>query len=242
MRVVIVLEYLGKNYCGFAPQKNGISIAHTVEFAYAHLTKERITVVGASRTDAGVNALAQHIHFDTNTSIPPEKICYALNTYLPVDIRAVRSYQVDDNFHVRYEAKVKHYRYTILNRPHASAIHSDTVWHVPRKLDITAMKRQIAAFEGTHNFSAFCAAGAQSKTFVRTVFFARILEKENGLIHLDFLGNGFLYNMVRIMTGTIVAVGHNKINSVEGIIKSRDRKRAGPTAPPHGLTLYNIVY
>jgi len=240
-KAVLVIEYSGREYCGFARQKNGLSVAQVLEEAWYKLTDEKIKLVCAGRTDAGVSAKDQHAHFETDTKIPVGKIAFALNSVLPDDIRVIDSFEAEDDFHARYSAKSKHYRYTILNRPHNSAIYGSTVWHVPGRLNIEAMKREIVFFEGTHDFSAFMAAGSQTKTTVRTIYRAQ-LTQDGDLIYLDFWGNGFLYNMVRIMAGTLVYVGQGKIKNIEELIKSKDRKRAGKTAPPQGLMLMKVEY
>lgn len=240
-KVVLVVEYLGKEYCGFSRQKNALSVQQVLEEAWLELTGEQIKLVCAGRTDAGVSAKDQHVHFETDTKIPTGKLDFALNALLPCDIRILDSFEAEPDFHARYSAKSKHYRYTVLNRQHNSAIYFDTVWHVPGKLDIEAMKREIKSFEGTHDFSAFMASGGQTKTTVRTIYRAQI-SQDGDFIYLDFFGNGFLYNMVRIMAGTLVYVGQGKITNVEEIIESKKRKMAGKTAPPQGLMLMKVEY
>ena len=242
MRIELIVEYLGYAYAGYQRQNNGYTIQQALEEAYFSLTGEQVNMTAAGRTDAGVSALAQHVHFDTNATIPPDKISYAMNTRLQDDIRIQLSRQ-HEGFHARYDARGKHYRYTICNKAHASAILAHTSWHVPYALDFAAMRQAASAMVGEHDFRAFMAAGAQVKTTVRTVFGLE-LTQQDGFIMLDVSGNGFLYNMVRIMTGTLVDVGKGKLDAqaIGGIIKAGNRALAGQTAPPQGLLLVEVFY
>ena len=243
VRVGIILSYDGTNYCGWQMQKNGISVQQRIEEALERLTGEKTSVVGAGRTDAGVHAVGQTAHFDTRAGIPAEKYSYAMNTVLPRDIRVKESFLARDDFHARYDAVGKRYKYVVCNMPHASAVMRNFSYHEPRALNINNMRSASERMKGTHDFSAFCAAGAQTKTFVRTISDIKVTEKA-GFIVFEYTGNGFLYNMVRIMTGTLLYVGMGKISfdDITGIIESRDRTRAGVTVPPTGLFLDKVFY
>ena len=243
MRICLIVSYDGTNYCGWQNQKNGLAVQQCIETALARLCGEEIRLTGAGRTDAGVHALGQAAHFDTQAHIPSDKYSYALNALLPKDIRIKRSFAVDDAFHAQYSAKHKHYRYCFFHAQHASAILGRYSMHVPDRLDVEAMRRAASLMTGTHDFSAFCAAGAQTKTFTRTVTRAEVTQ-QGELLVFDVEGNGFLYNMVRIMAGTLLCVGKGKLKAedVPEIIASKDRRRAGVTAPPQGLFLMSVRY
>lgn len=243
MRIALVISYNGTAYCGWQNQKNGIAVQQKIEEALFKLTGEKISITGAGRTDAGVHAIGQIAHFDTRSNIPPEKFSYALNTHLPYDIRIKDSFLARDDFHARYDAVLKHYKYVVCNDKHASAVLCDKSLHEPRELDIAAMRKAASLMTGTHDYSAFCAAGAQTKTFTRTVYKVDISQKDN-FIEFDFTGNGFLYNMVRIMVGTLLYVGMGKLSAedIPDIIESKDRTRAGITVEPQGLYLYKVEY
>lgn len=242
MRIELTVEYLGYGYAGYQRQKNAMTVQQELEESWRKLTGERVTMTGAGRTDAGVSALGQRVHFDTKSTIPPGKICFAMNTRLPEDIRVTASRE-HEGFHARYDARGKLYRYTVINTPHASALLFRTAWHIPQKLHVAAMREAARYMTGKHDFSAFCAAGAQTKTTVRTLYAIDIAE-DNGTVTLSFCGDGFLYNMVRIMTGTLVAVGKGKLapGAIPDIIDSGGRESAGATAPPQGLCLVEVYY
>lgn len=243
MRVKLVIEYNGEKYCGWQRQNNGISIQQHIEQAIKKLTGVKTNVTGAGRTDAGVHALGQVAHFDTNSNIPADKFSYALNLLLPKDIRIKNSCEVDESFHARFSAQAKEYRYTIYNHEHASALYHDVSLHVRTKLNIEAMKRVANCFFGTHDFKAFMAAGSDVKDTVRTIYHIMITQDES-FIYLDITGSGFLYNMVRIIAGTLIEAGKGRIGveDIKGILEGKDRVYAGPTAAPKGLMLMKIYY
>lgn len=245
MRIVLTIEYDGTHYCGWQVQKNGVSIQQKLNEALLALTGEHTWPHASGRTDAGVHALAQVAHFDTQSGIPPEKFALALNTVLPPDIRILRSRAAHpQSFHARFDARGKHYRYIIKTGPAASALGRSRCCHVPVELDLDRMRRAARHIEGTHDFAAFCAAGSNTKgTTVRTV--RRIdIAQDGEYITIDVMGDGFLYNMVRIIAGTLIAVGKGKLapDDVAGIIDGKKRARAGATAPPHGLYLVEVYY
>lgn len=243
-RIVLHVEYDGTNYCGWQTQKNGVSIQQKLEEAILRRTGESVQVYSSGRTDAGVHALSQVVHFDTQSKIPPERFSLALNTALPEDIRIKQSFLAPkEDFHARYCAKGKHYRYIIKNSPHAGAIDRLYTMWVPTPLDVSAMQLAAKHMEGTHDFSAFCAQGTDIKSKVRTVHRVEV-QKQEDRITVDVFGNGFLYNMVRIMVGTLIAVGlhKKKPDDVAEIIEKKERVNAGLTAQPQGLFLVEVFY
>lgn len=243
MRIKLTVEYDGTNYCGWQRQKNGIAVQQVIEEKLCRLTNESITITGAGRTDAGVHAVGQTVHFDTNATIPPDKFSYALNSILPSDIRISKSEGVSDEFHARFGAKGKHYKYVIYNYPHASAVLGRYSMHVPKELCVEKMQKAAEFFKGTHDFIGFSSAGRQTKTTVRNLSGIKISKKDR-VLELDFYGEGFLYNMVRIISGTLVYVGLGKISEkdIPKIIESKKRENAGITAPPQGLFLWEVYY
>jgi tRNA pseudouridine38-40 synthase len=239
----MVLEYEGTNYAGWQRQHNARTVQQAVEEALFSVTGERIAVHASGRTDSAVHALGQVAHFDTVAPMSPEKFAFALNTHLPRDVRVLDTQRVHDGFHARYDAKGKLYRYDIHNAPHASAIHRNTRLHVHRPLDVAAMREAARLVTGTHDFAAFQAAGAARKTTVRTVTRSEV-HKDGALVSYEIAGSGFLYNMVRIIAGTLIEVGLGRRppDTVSAALAGRKRTLAGPTAPAHGLTLVRVFY
>lgn len=242
-KVLLTIEYDGTAYCGFQRQLNGPSIQQALEKALARLCGGPVGIVGASRTDAGVHALGQRAHFDLQASIPVDKLPFALNPLLPRDIRVTAAQAVPDSFHARFDARGKVYRYLIHNRRHASALMRNFAAHAALPLDLEAMRRAAQALPGRHDFAAFQAAGGTARTTVRTIRSLR-LERREDLIELTVEGDAFLYNMVRIIAGTLIAVGQGKLpeDAFLRAIGSGDRLALGPTAPAQGLTLVRIYY
>ena len=243
-RIKLIIEYDGTNYCGWQAQNNGASIQEEIEKAIFAVTGEKLRITGAGRTDSGVHALGQTAHFDTESLIPADKLAFALNAHLPEDIRIRRSEEAEEGFHALKSARIKRYRYTVYNDTHENAIMRNYTAFVRRKLDISAMERAAHLFEGEHDFAAFCAAGSTPvTTTVRRVYSCKVTG-EGKLIHIDVKGGGFLYNMVRIMAGTLIDVGGGKLKpeDITGIIESKDRKNASATAPAKGLTMVECVY
>lgn len=237
------MEYDGTNYAGWQRQTNGLSVQEVLERAFEAASGENVRVHGAGRTDAGVHAMAQVAHVDTQCSIPPEKICYALNMQLPPDIRVKSSEQVNDSFHARFDAKGKHYRYSIVNADHAPAIYRHTAAFVRGSLEVAAMSEAAAYILGTKDYASFCASGSEVKDTVRTVYSLEITQEEP-FIHIDIKGSGFLYHMVRIIAGTLIEIGQLKRTpvSMKDIIESKNRERSGVTAPAKGLMLMRVYY
>ena len=242
-RIHLIVEYDGTDYAGWQRQSNAMTVQEWLERAVKKLTGETVCVHGASRTDAGVHALGQSAHFDTESRIPEDKFAFALNTILPPDIRVSRSEEVDGEFHSRFSGKGKRYRYLIYAAPHAGALNRRTHAHVIYPLDVEKMRAEAASLVGTHDFGAFAASGSVVKDTVRTIYRADVLQ--NGPeITLIVEGNGFLYNMVRIIAGTLIGVGSGKIEpgAFRRAIESGSRLDLGITAPAHGLTLMEVFY
>ena len=233
-----------KNLIGWQKQPNKLNIQGNIEQAIKNVTGEEVELFASGRTDAGVHSFGQVANFKTESLIPIEKIPIALNTNLKKSIRIIKAEEVDERFHSRLSCKKKTYRYVINNSSYESAIYRNLETYIPMKLDVSKMKEAAKYFEGEHDFKAFRASGTSSKSSVRTIYKLEILEKENNRIYIEVTGNGFLYNMVRIISGTLVEVGLGKIKpeEIEEIIDSKDRSRAGKTLPAHGLFLLNVEY
>ncbi len=243
MRIKLTVAYDGTNYHGWQVQPNGITIEEVLNKALSDLFEQPISVLGASRTDSGVHALGNVAIFDVESRMEPTRISYALNTRIPEDIVVVDSCRVDDDWHPHLVDSIKTYEYRILNRSFNDPTRRLNTYHYHHKLDTDAMILAAPHFEGTHDFSAFCSANAQVKTFTRTLHEVSV-RLDNDEIIIRCVGDGFLYNMVRIISGTLIKVGAGAIKpeEIEGIIESKDRANAGPTAPAHGLTLMEIRY
>lgn len=243
MRVKLIVAYDGTNYCGWQLQNNGITIEEVLNRELTCLCKEEIQVIGASRTDAGVHAYGNVAVFDTASRIPAEKFSYALNQRLPEDIRIQHSELVADDFHPRHNESTKTYEYHILNAAFEQPIGRQYAHFVYRSLNIEAMREAAAYIIGEHDFKSFCSVGSQVKTTVRTVYSLDIM-KDGSKIVFRITGSGFLYNMVRIIAGTLLEVGMGNCppKKLKEIIAAKDRQAAGPTAPARGLTLVGINY
>ena len=247
-RIKLVVAYDGTNYRGWQLQPNGVTIEEMLNRALTDLLREPITVIGASRTDSGVHARGNIAVFDTNSRIPAEKFAIGLNHYLPEDIRVQKSDEVESDYHPRYRNTEKTYEYTILNTKINLPTYSRYSYHVYHPLDFEAMKEAAAFLVGEHDFSAFCSAGSQVKSKVRTIYEVSLDKQKamgcNGgeVIRIRVRGNGFLYNMVRIIAGTLVEVGEARrsLADVKQALSTGERKKAGPTAPPEGLVLVEI--
>ena len=242
-RFVLVCEYDGTAYCGWQRQINGPSVQQALEETLARLTGEPVTVTGSSRTDAGVHALGLCAHFDSATRIPPDKLAFALNTMLPPDIRIRESGPAPEGFHARYSACGKVYRYAFFNSRHDCAIGRQYAAHVPLELDERLMHEEAQALCGTHDFAAFAASGSVATSTVRTIYRAQVT-RSGETVALTVLGDGFLYNMVRIIAGTLMEVGTGKRapGAIARAIATGDRLALGQTAPAKGLTLMRVLY
>ncbi len=241
--IKLIIEYDGKKFGGWQKQPNKLNIQGEIEKTIGEITGEDIELNASGRTDAGVHSLGQTANFKTNSKIDIEKFPVAINSKLKQSIRIIKAEEVEENFHSRYSCKGKRYRYIINNSKYGSAIYRDLEYHMPIKLDVEAMQEAIKYFEGEHDFKGFKASGTSSKSSVRTIYSAKVLQ-EGDRIKIELEGNGFLYNMVRIIAGTIVDVGLGKIKPEEipEIINSKDRNRAGKTLPPQGLYLVEVYY
>lgn len=242
-RVKLVVAYDGTNYHGWQVQDNGITIEEVLNRAISELVQEDIKVIGASRTDAGVHACGNVAVFDTESRIPGDKFSFALNQRLPEDIRIQESCEVDADFHPRYADTVKTYEYNILNRRFelpSKRLYAAFCYY---PMDIERMDQAAAYLVGEHDFKSFCSAGAQVQTTVRTIYAVNVT-KDDDMVHIRITGNGFLYNMVRIIAGTLMQVGTGLMEpeQVKEILEARDRSKAGPTAVAKGLTLVEIRY
>ncbi len=252
MKILLDISFLGTLYRGYQVQPNAKTVQGELTRAAKELFGFECDIVGCSRTDSGVHA--NHFFAAINkkgseeivTSVPLEKIPSALNFYLPTDIAVNSASWVDDSFHPRYDVKHKEYVYKIWNGRNRNPFLQGRCWHYPRKIDDTAMQAMnIAAqsFVGTYDFSAYMSANSSVKSTVRTIYSACV-EHDGDVVIFRICGNGFLYNMVRIMMGTLIAVSEDKIapNEIEAITLSKDRSRAGITAPAEGLYLNNVTY
>ncbi len=242
-RVRMIISYDGTNYCGWQVQINGITVEEVINRELTNLLGEEIAVIGASRTDSGVHAIGNVAVFDTKTKIPVEKISFALNQRLPDDIRIQKSEEVPMDFHPRYCDSTKTYEYKILNRRFPNPMKRLYTHFVYMPLDVDKMKKAAEYIVGEHDFASFCSARSQVKTTVRTVYSLDV-SKQDDVITIRISGNGFLYNMVRIIVGTLMKVGLNVYppEYVAEIIEAKDRYAAGPKAPARGLTLIGIEY
>ncbi|MCI8483111.1 MAG: tRNA pseudouridine(38-40) synthase TruA [Lachnospiraceae bacterium] len=243
-RIKLVVSYEGTNYCGWQVQPNGITIEEVLNRTLSELLGEQIQVIGASRTDAGVHSLGNVAAFDTESRIPPEKICYALNQRLPEDIVVQSSCQVPGNFHPRRCYSEKTYEYRILNRKiPIPTLRRDTYFYY-RNLDLLKMQRAAAYLEGEHDFKSFCSVRTSVEDTVRKILSCTVEREAQDKIIIRVTGTGFLYNMVRIIAGTLISVGAGERTpeSIGEILEKRDRSQAGPTAPAHGLTMIGIQY
>ena len=241
--IKLTIEYDGKDFNGWQKQPNKLNIQGTIEQAIKCVTGEDVELNASGRTDAGVHALGQVANFKTNSKIPIEKFAIAINSRLKKSIVIKKAEEVDERFHSRLNCKKKTYRYIINNSEEGSAIYRNLETHIPQKLDVSKMEQAIKYFEGEHDFKAFKASGTSSKSSVRTIYEAKIYQKGEK-IFIELTGNGFLYNMVRIIVGTLVDVGLGKISpeDIPQIIDEGKRENAGKTLPPNGLYLLNVMY
>ena len=242
-RILLTVEYDGTNYAGWQRQLNGLAVQQVLEEALQKATKERIVVTGASRTDAGVHALGQAVHFDTESRIPPEKYPFVLNTMRPRDVRAHTGREEPAGFHARFMTCGKRYTYRIVNSRHASAIRRNTHVHVPLPLDLAPMQEAAKQLLGTHDYAAFQAAGGTAKTTIRTITSAELVQFGDEII-LTVEGDAFLYNMVRSIAGSLIEIGlgRRSINAFSEAYETLDRLSLGVTAPPQGLELTKVYY
>ena len=242
-RIKLVVSYDGTAYCGWQLQPNGVTIEEVLNKALSSLLKEDIQVIGASRTDSGVHAMGNVAVFDTESRIPGDKICFALNQRLPDDVRIQASEEVPLTFHPRKVNCVKTYEYKILNRKIDMPLQRLYSHFCYFNLDLEKMQKAASYLIGEHDFKSFCTVRTQAEETVRTIYSIDLKEKE-GEIVITYTGNGFLHHMIRILTGTLLEVGMKKrsLSSVAELLEVRDREKAGFTAPAKGLTLEKVLY
>ena len=241
--IKLIIEYMGKSFNGWQKQPDKLNIQGEIEEAIYEITGERVNLIASGRTDAGVHSLGQTANFKIENNIPIEKIAIAINSKLKKSIVIRSAEEVDERFHSRYNVISKKYRYIINNSQFGSAVYRDLEYNFPIKLNVNKMREAAKFFEGEHDFAAFKASGTSSKSSVRTIYKAEIIE-DGERIKIELTGNGFLYNMVRIISGTLLDVGLEKLdpNKIPEIIESKDRKNAGKTLPPQGLYLVEVNY
>ena len=241
--IKLTLQYDGTAYHGWQTQENAITVQATVENVITKLTGTKPQLVGCGRTDTGVHAKKYICNFKSETSIPCDKLPYALNSQLPGNIVCTHAEYADRNFDSRKSAKGKTYTYLIANSQYRNVFYTTRAWHYRYKLDIEEMRKAARHFLGTHDFIGFAASGFTVKTTVRTITDIKI-DSDGDIISISVTGNGFLYNMVRIIAGTLVFAGNGKIKpeDIPDIIASKERKRAGITAPACGLYLTEVFY
>ena len=259
------IEYDGTNYCGWQVQNcrtshvagsTAKSIQEIIERAIQKILREKVRLISSGRTDAGVHAFAQVANFKTNSEIDTDKLQRALNGLLPDDIKVSKIEEADPSFHSRFSAKSKVYRYSILNRAYPSALLKNRVYFYPYPLDIKLMRRETRCLLGKHDFKSFCASGGSTKDTVRTIKRISIKKlayglqlkayslKDASLVAIDIEADGFLYNMVRNIVGTLIEIGRGRFarGSLKKILQSKNRKFAGPTVPAYGLCLLEVKY
>jgi tRNA pseudouridine38-40 synthase len=243
-KVKCTLSYDGSKYGGYQIQANSLTVQELVQAALQKVAKERIIIHASGRTDAGVHARGQVFHFQTSCQISAERWPFALNSLLPFDIAVLDAEVVPDTFHSRFDVAEKTYRYCLMNRKIRDVFYRDYAWHIPVLLNLEAMKEAAAYLIGEHDFTSFCSTRSVVEDKVRHVYEIDLEEEQEGKIWITVRGNGFLYNMVRIIVGTLVHVGLGKRDpdEINAILEAKDRKQAGVTAPAHGLFLWEVKY
>lgn len=242
-RIKLIIEYDGTNYHGSQIQANGHTIQAELQQCIQRLTGEKVSLLLAGRTDAGVHALGQVVAFNTAASIPSERWQYALNSVLPGDIRILDSQEVHPDFHPRFDTVAKLYRYQIYRQPAGATFYRHHAYVCFDPLNLENMQEAARYLEGQHDFRSFCASGSSVKNFERNVSHCRLWE-EGAFVNFEISADGFLYNMVRIIMGTLLEVGRGRLSiaDMERILAAKDRSQAGPTAPAQGLYLVEVRY
>ena len=242
-QILLTLAYCGTDYAGFQVQKHARTVQSVIQDAIEPIYGERLPVVGCSRTDAGVHARDYKLTFRTEKQLPLERIPAALNAHLPDDIAVLDACTVSDTFHVRHDVYEKEYEYVICNTPYRDPFSVNTALHYRRPIDTDLLHRAAQAFIGTQDFRTFMASGSDIADTTRTVRSVSVT-RDGDFVRLRIAADGFLYNMVRIFVGTMLAVNEGKIlpDAIPAVIESGDRKRAGITVPPHGLYLNRVVF
>lgn len=241
--IAIFLSYLGTDYHGWQMQKNLATVQETMEKAVEMIVKQPVHVTGCGRTDAGVHAKCYVANFRTTSSIPVDRLPYALNTHLPCDIVVTKAFEVHENFNAIGSCARKEYTYLIYNSRLKDPFYVNRTWFYPKHLDEKIMQEAASQFVGTHDFAAVRSVGTDVKSTVRTVYYYNV-ERHGDIIELKVCANGFLYNMARAMAGTVVYAAEGKIrpSEISAILDSGNRTAAGPTVPPGGLYMSHLWY
>ena len=241
--IKLTIEYDGKEYNGWQKQPNKLNIQGEIERAIENITGEQVNLIGSGRTDAGVNAFGQVANFKIDSQFPIEKMATAINSQLKKSIRIKKAEEVSAEFHSRYNCHSKTYEYVIDNSEQGTAIYRNLTYHVSQKLNVEKMQKAIKYFIGEHDFSSFKSSGTSSKSSVRIIYDAQIIQKQEKII-IKLTGNGFMYNMVRIIAGTLVEVGLENIKpeEIKDILEAKNRQKSGKTLPPQGLFLMDVEY
>ena len=243
MKIKLTISYDGTNYAGYQVQDNAVTVQSVLELALENLTGEKVNTVASGRTDAGVHALGQVVSFDTNSTIPPEKFYKALNLYLPDDVKALQSVQVSDDFNARYSAKTKTYTYSLYVAETPIPLKERFAVRIPKTVDFSLLKTGAKILVGEHDFKCMCSTGSSVNTTVRTVYSVDVLRFSDE-VKIVVKGNGFLYNMVRIMVGTLIQIGlkEKTLDDLKIALKTGDRTLVGKTFPAKGLCLTEVEY
>jgi tRNA pseudouridine38-40 synthase len=241
--IKLTIEYDGTNYCGWQTQSGPTTVQETVSKTLTKIVGHQVTLYGASRTDSGVHARGQSANFRTSSQMTPAQFIKALNSSLPGDIAVRAAKSVPESFNAMHKARSKHYRYTILNSPVRSALDRNFYYFAPYKLSVNRMRQTLKYLVGRHDFRAFASKSSGRENCVRKIYSIRI-SKQGAYININIKGNGFLYNMARTIVGTLLLIGQGKMKpeAIKTIIRSRVRKKAGPTAPAKGLCLLKVNY
>ncbi len=242
-KIMIKIQYVGKNYVGWQNQKNGISVQQVLEENISKLLGEKISLIASGRTDAGVNAICQVAHFETKSNFLVKNIAKAVNSFLPFDIRVLFAEEVDNNFHARFSAKKKTYVYKLYQNDILLPLKNNFVCQIKENINLAKMKKFAKLFVGNHNFKAFCSAKTQTNNFIRKIYYIHIHNVFDE-IHIEICGNGFLYNMVRMIVGALIEVGKGKLskNEIKYMLKTGDKIKFIKTMPPYALYLKNVEY
>ena len=242
--IKLVIEYDGGAYCGWQRQINGLSIQQVLEESIGRITGEEVRVIGSGRTDAGVHALGQVAHFHTASALAERNILMGMNCLLPPDIAVIECTEVPLAFHARFDVRSKSYLYRVCNRPARSALERNYSWFVWEPLDLGMMEEVIPLFVGVHDFSSFCSTAADGEDRVRTILNLTAARDPSGMVEITAEADGFLRYMVRTIVGTLIDCGRGKYTrqEVAAILAARDRRKAGLTAPAHGLFLKEVKY
>lgn len=239
----LTVEYDGTNFNGWQIQKDKRTVQEEIQIALSKILKEEVTVIGSGRTDAGVHALAQVCNFKTEKQIKPQELLFGINTMLPIDIVVTDVQEVDEEFNARISAKKKHYRYVINNSKFPSALNANREYHFKYFLDIESMQLAADDMLGEHDFKAFSASGCSVKDTTRNIYLLKVNRLGDRVI-IDIVGNGFLYNMVRIIVGTLLDIGSGKsdICTIKNMLETKDRTLGGRTVGPEGLYMVGVEY